>query len=67
MDFNWKDVFEIFKKPNVIKEKVTFPKFDEKKIKEILVERHEFSEERVENQIAKLRDVNEKKKQKTLF
>ncbi len=67
LDFNWKDVFEIFKKPNVIKEKVTFPKFDEKKIKEILVERHEFSEERVENQIAKLRDVNEKKKQKTLF
>ena len=67
LDFNWKEVFEIFKKPNVSREKVSFPKFDEKKIKEILVERHEFSEERVENQLKKLRELREQGKQKTLF
>ncbi len=67
LDFNWKEVFEIFKKPNVSKEKVEFPKLDEKKLKEILVERHEFSEERVNNQLAKLRDIKEQAKQKTLF
>jgi flap endonuclease-1 len=67
LDFNWKDVFEIFKKPNVSKEKVEFPKLNEKKLKEILVERHEFSEERVNNQLLKLRDIKERGKQKTLF
>ena len=43
------------------------PNLDEKKLKEILVERHEFSEERVNNQLAKLRDLRDKGKQKTLF
>jgi len=67
LDFNWKEVFEIFKKPNVSREKVEFPKLDEKKLKEILVERHEFSEERVNNQLVKLREIKNKGKQKTLF
>jgi flap endonuclease-1 len=67
LDFDWKEVFEIFKKPNVSKEKIDFPTLDEKKLKEILVERHEFSEERVENQLVKLRDLKEQAKQKTLF
>ncbi|MEK6850667.1 MAG: flap endonuclease-1 [Nanoarchaeota archaeon] len=67
LDFNWQDVFEIFKKPNVNREKVEFPKFDEQKIKEILVERHDFSAERVENQFAKMRDVKRQSAQKTLF
>jgi flap endonuclease-1 len=67
LDFNWKEVFEIFKKPNVIKDKVEFPKMDEKKMKEILVERHEFSPERVNNQLDKLRGIKEQQKQRTLF
>ena len=67
LGFNWREIFEIFKKPNVSKHKVIFPRFDEKKIKEILVTRHEFSEERVENQIAKLRELKVKKGQSTLF
>ena len=33
------------------------------KIKEILVERHQFSEERIEKQLDKLRELVEKKKQ----
>ena len=67
LDFDWKEVFSIFKKPNVEKVKVSFPKLDEKKIKEILVERHEFSEDRIENQLEKLRDVKSQSAQKTLF
>lgn len=67
LDFNWQEVFEIFKKPNVRKEKVEFPKLDEKKIKEILVERHEFSLERVENQLLKLRGVKKESAQQKLF
>jgi flap endonuclease-1 len=67
LGFNWMEIFEIFKKPNVSKHKVSFPKFDEKKIKEILVSRHEFSEERIENQIAKLHEIKAKKNQSTLF
>ena len=36
-----------------------------KKIKKILVDEHDFSEERVEKQLEKLRELKEKKKQKT--
>ncbi|MEK6889483.1 MAG: flap endonuclease-1 [Nanoarchaeota archaeon] len=67
LDFNWKEVFEIFKKPNVKKVKIEFPKIDEKKIKEILVERHEFNMERVEKQLASLKEVKKQSAQKTLF
>ncbi|MEK6908873.1 MAG: flap endonuclease-1 [Nanoarchaeota archaeon] len=67
LGFNWREIFEIFKKPNVSKHKVVFPKFDENKIKEILVERHEFSAERVENQLVKLRELHSKKGQMSLF
>lgn len=67
LDFNWKDVFEIFKKPNVKREKVEFPNFNADKIKEILVNRHDFSLERVEKQLEKLTEIKEKGKQKTLF
>ena len=67
LGFNWREVFEIFKKPNVSKHKVEFPKINEDKIKEILVERHEFSSERVENHLVKLRELRTKKAQNTLF
>jgi len=67
LDFNWRDVFEIFKKPNVTKEKIHFPKLDGERIKEILVKRHDFSDERVQNQLDKLNEIKEQSKQKTLF
>ena len=67
LNFDWKEIFEIFKKPNVEKTKVNFPKFDEEKIKEILVKRHEFSDERIENQLQKMRDLKRASSQKTLF
>lgn len=67
LDFDWKKIFEIFKKPNVDKIKVEFPKINEEKVKEILVERHEFSDERVEKQLEKLRKVKKDSMQRTLF
>jgi flap endonuclease-1 len=67
LDFNWQEVFEIFKKPNVKKIDVKFPKFNEEKIKEILVEKHDFSLERVQNQFGKLKEVKKEREQKTLF
>ncbi len=67
LGFEWKDIFEIFKKPNVIKIEITFPKLNEGKIREILVERHDFSLERVEKQLEKLKDLRKQAGQKTLF
>ncbi|MBI2046634.1 flap structure-specific endonuclease [Candidatus Pacearchaeota archaeon] len=66
-DFDWQEVFELFKKPDVDKDfKVEFQKINENKIKEILLE-HDFSEERIENQLAKLREHKEQAKQRKLF
>lgn len=64
--FDWKEIFELFHKPDVTNKEIKFPKIDEKKIKEILVEKHEFSDERIEKQLEKLREVEKKKKQKGL-
>jgi len=67
LDFNWQEVFEIFKKPDVNGDDFDFPKINEDKIREILVERHDFSDSRVEKQIEKLRGAKRKGAQKTLF
>jgi flap endonuclease-1 len=68
LEFNWQEVFEIFKKPNVHKEvKVSFGKLDALKIKKILVEEHDFSLERVERQLEKLGKAKKRGSQQTLF
>lgn len=64
--FDWKEIFTLFKKPNVIDVDFEFKKINKEKIKEILVERHNFSKERVEKQLEKLMAVKEKNKQKGL-
>ncbi|MEK6875561.1 MAG: flap endonuclease-1 [Nanoarchaeota archaeon] len=64
--FDWKEIFELFHKPDVRDFEIKFPKINERKIKEILVEKHDFSEERVEKQLEKLRNSTEKNKQKNL-
>jgi len=65
--FDWKEIFELMKNPDVDKNcNIEFPKMDFEKIKSILME-HDFSEERIESQFDKLREVREKGKQKTLF
>ncbi|MFH1325366.1 MAG: flap endonuclease-1 [archaeon] len=62
--FDWKEVFELFHKANVKKFDFKFSKINEDKIKEILVNKHDFSLDRVEKQLEKLRDIKEKQKQK---
>ena len=64
--FNWQEIFELFHKPKVVDIEFKPGKIDEEKIKKILVERHDFSEERVEKQLEKLQKIEEKKKQKGL-
>ena len=64
--FDWKEIFQLFHKPNVAKENFKFRKIDEEKIRKILVNEHEFSEERVEKQLEKLREIQEGQKQKNL-
>ena len=64
--FDWQEIFELFHKPKVVNADVVFRKVDENKIKEILVDRHDFSDERVDKQLEKLREMKEKKKQKGL-
>jgi len=64
--FDWQEIFALFHKPNIVDSEFKFSKINEAKIKEILVERHDFSEDRVERQLEKLRDLTEKNKQKGL-
>ncbi|MAE49830.1 flap endonuclease-1 [Candidatus Pacearchaeota archaeon] len=68
VDFDWQAVFQLFKEPEVTKDvRVEFPKLDGEKIMEILVERHEFNEGRVEKQLDKLKEGKGKAAQTTLF
>lgn len=64
--FEWREIFELFHKPNVKDFKIEFPKINEEKIKQILVKEHDFSIERVEKQLDRLRELKEKSKQKDL-
>jgi flap endonuclease-1 len=64
--FDWKEVFELLKNPKIEDFEIIFPKLNEDKIKEILVERHGFSEERVQKQIDKIKNSLKKKSQKSL-
>jgi flap endonuclease-1 len=64
--FDWKEIFELLKHPKVENFEIKFPGFNENKIKEILVERHGFSLERVEKQIDKIKNSLKEKSQKSL-
>lgn len=64
--FDWQEIFELFHKPRVHDIDFNFGKIDEEKIRKILVEEHDFSEERIERQLEKLRKIEEKRKQKGL-
>jgi flap endonuclease-1 len=64
--FDWKVIFSLFRAPRVDDLEIVFPKPDLDKVKEILVERHGFSEERIDNQLGKLELVKKAKNQKSL-
>lgn len=64
--FDWKVIFSLFRAPKVDDLEIKFPKPDFEKVKEILVERHGFSEERVDTQLERLEKVKRDKTQKSL-
>jgi len=64
--FDWKEIFELFHKPNVSNTLFRFGKINEKKIRQILVNEHDFSDDRVQKQLERLREITEKSKQKNL-
>ena len=64
--FDWKEIFELFHKHKVKDADIKFGKINEEKIREILIKNHDFSENRVEKQIERLRDIKEKQKQQGL-
>jgi flap endonuclease-1 len=64
--FNWKEIFQLFKEHNVVDADFEFGKIEEEKIKKILIEEHDFSEERVNKQIEKLYSSRKKQSQKSL-
>ena len=60
VDFDWKEIYDIFKNIPVEKDyNLEFKDIDVEKVKEILVERHEFGVERVESGLAKLKKKNQ--------
>jgi flap endonuclease-1 len=64
--FDWKVIFDLLKNPRVSDEEINFPLIDTEKVKEILVEKHGFSEERVVHQLEKLEKVKKAQDQKSL-
>ena len=64
--FDWQEIFGLFHRPNVVDADFKFDKINEEKIKNILVKKHDFSEERVEKQFEKLKKFEETRKQKGL-
>ena len=67
VDFDWHAIYDIFVNLPVVKDyKLEFKPVDRDKVKELLVDKHEFSEERVDSVLAKLDNVKDKG-QKGLF
>ena len=64
--FDWKVIFSLFKCPKVNDFEMKFPEINTDKIRDILVKRHGFSEERIDKQIEKLVGVKKLKDQKSL-
>ena len=67
VNFDWKTIYNEIENTNLDKNvKIHFPKIDPKKIKKILL-KYEFSEERINNQLEKLKDIKKQAEQRTLF
>jgi len=66
LTFNWQEVFKQFHEyESSLEEEIKFKKVDEEKVKEILLSR-DFSENRIDSGLQKLREIEESKKQKSL-
>ena len=66
-EYPWKEVYDLFDKMAVFENyDLEFKSINIKRVKEILVEKHEFNEERVNSSLEKLSKKTESKKQKGL-
>ncbi len=66
-DFSWEEVFDLIKHMPVNKDyHLKWTKIDEDKIKKLLIDKHDFSEERVKAQLGDLIKPGEKRSQKGL-
>ena len=66
-DFNWKQIYAVFKSMPVMKNyQIRWQDPDEGRIKKILIDEHDFSEERVNNTLSKLLKKKEEKSQSGL-
>jgi len=67
LNFDWKAIFALFMKPKVIKDyKIKFNPINEEKLKEILVERHEFGEERISAAVKRAIEMKRATEQKSI-
>ena len=67
LDFDWHEIFELFKKPDIERKyKIEFKKINEEKVKEFLCKEHDFSESRVESALNKVAKFEKAAKQKDL-
>ncbi|MDD5133316.1 MAG: flap endonuclease-1 [Candidatus Nanoarchaeia archaeon] len=66
-DFNWKEIYATFKSMPIMKNyQLKWKDIDEYKLKKLLIDEHEFSEERINNTLNKLKFVKKEKEQKDL-
>lgn len=66
-DFNWKEIYAVFKSMPIMKNyQLKWQEPDIEKIKKILIDEHDFSEERVESTIEKLNEIKKAQQQKGL-
>lgn len=55
-EFNWKEIFAVFKSMPLMKNyQLKFKNVDERKIKKLLIDEHDFSEERVEKTLERIK------------
>ncbi len=67
MEFDWKEIYEIFNNLPVEQNyKLKWNAVNEEEIEKILVDEHDFSEERVKSQLEKYNTENKQKNQKGL-
>jgi len=66
-DFEWPEIFELFKKPDVTSDyKIKFNPVDKNELKKLLVKEHDFSEDRIDSALEKLEKQKEELQQKDL-
>lgn len=66
-DFDWKKIYAIFKSMPIMKNyQLKWEEMDEEKVLRLLVDKHEFNEERIRSLLNKNKQEQENKKQKSL-